>query len=284
MKAGKFPKRIEIELSNTCNLSCTYCPRRYLGDLRGFMDFGLFKKIIDEASAWPQTVIVLHRRGESLLHPDFVKICGYIQGKFREIQLATNATVLDASKSRAIIDALQFISFSIDVPERFDTTRVPARYAQVEKNIIDFLALNNGKIRTQVSMVRTAQTLPAELELFKELWKDKVSRVRIYEEHSIGGVFGSVRNPRCGRVPCVMPAYEMLVYQDGKVGRCNHDWNGEEMGDLTRSTVAEVWNNREYRGLRQQQETLVFTDKVCAGCNSWYGEIGNQGTGEVLEK
>lgn len=250
----------------------------------GFISQRLFIKIIDEISPFPDTILVLHRRGESLLHPKFTGLLGYVSGKMKEIQMATNATLLEPGKFKAIKEALTFISFSIDVPSVFDKTRNPAKYSLVENNILKFLEFNKGKVRTQVSMVRTTGTSEENVELFKKIWNGKVDRIRIYEEHSIDGVFGSIRNPRKERKPCVMPNYELLVYCDGKIGRCNHDWAGEPMGDVNLQTISEIWHNEKYAQLRQEHERLVFTDSLCAKCDSWYPEVGQQGTGEVVEK
>lgn len=284
MNVGKFPKRIEIELSSCCNLCCVYCPRKHLNHLGDFIDEEIFRKIVDEASAYMQTILVLHRRGESLLHPRFVECCAYVKGKFKEIQIATNATLLDDDKAQAIIDAIHFISFSIDVPEVFDKTRIPARYSDVEKRIMRFLELNNKKVRTQVSMVKTTNTPKENIELFKKIWMNKVDRIRIYEEHSIDGVFGSLKNHRKDRQPCVMPSYELLVFADGKIGRCNHDWNGKPIGDLKTQSIADIWSSDNYMCLRKQHISNKFTDEVCLRCDSWYAEVGNQGTGEVVER
>ena len=46
----QVPKRIEIELASACNLKCTYCPRHFVDDLKGFIDFSLYKRLIDEIS------------------------------------------------------------------------------------------------------------------------------------------------------------------------------------------------------------------------------------------
>jgi len=106
-----FPRRIELELASSCNLRCVYCPRHYLDDLKGFIDLNLFKRLIDEIASYPETILVLHRRGESLLHPDFLEICAYVKGKFANVQLATNATLLDEKMALAIINAIDFLSF-----------------------------------------------------------------------------------------------------------------------------------------------------------------------------
>jgi len=279
-----FPQRIEIELVSDCNLRCTYCPRHHLDGLNGYIDFNLFKKIIDEAASYKDRIIVLHRRGESLLHKNFIEICEYVKGKFKEIQIATNGTCLNDEKSSAIIDSLTFISFSIDVPEVYNKTRYPAQYKSVEEKILRFIELNKGTVKTQVSMVQTDETQTSHVEEFKSLWHDKVDRVRIYQEHSKDGQFGSLTSKRPERKPCVMPEYEMLIYCDGKAGRCNHDWNGDPMGDTNKNSLFEIWHSSKYNDLRNQHKTLTFTDNVCQKCDSWYPEIGIQGTGDTVGK
>ncbi|MBF0343323.1 MAG: radical SAM protein [Nitrospirae bacterium] len=279
-----FPKRLEIELSSKCNLHCVYCPRNYVENLNGYMELELFKKIIEETANYPQTVIVLHRRGESMLHPMFNEILYHVANKFEEVQMATNSTLLTQDKFEAIVKGLTFLSFSLDPPATYNKTRIPAKYDKVERNILNFLEFNKGRVRTQASMVKTDNVLEEDVLVFKEIWRDRVDRVRIYEEHSINGVFGAMQIPRKNRQPCVMPSYEILIYDNGHVGRCNHDWNGDPMGDLNHSTIREIWHNRKYEDLREQHQRLEFKDIVCKECDSWYPEIGIQGTGEVLEK
>jgi radical SAM protein with 4Fe4S-binding SPASM domain len=81
-----------------------------------------------------------------------------------------------------------------------------------------------------------------------------------------------------------MPFYEMLVYEDGIIGRCNHDWNGNPMGDVKQKQIKEIWHNQKYKDLRNQHRQLKLTDSVCLNCDSWYPEIGWQGIGEVVKK
>ncbi len=278
-----FPKRVEIELSNVCNLKCSYCPRRYIDNKGGFMDKMLFKKIIDEVSVYPETVIVLHRRGESMLHPAFNELLDYVAGKFKEVQLATNATLLEENMFTPIVKALSFISFSLAPELTFNVDRKPAKFKEVEAKILKFLSFNKGRVRTQASMVKTPKTPADQIKTFEYVWKNRVDRVRVYEEHSIDGIFGSIRNPRNSRMTCVMPFYELLIYDNGLVGRCNHDWNGEPMGDIRKNSIFKIWHSDRYKQLRLEQKSLNFKDPVCLSCDSWYPQIGNQGTGKVVD-
>jgi len=282
-KTPDFPKRLEVELVSDCNLKCTYCPRHYVNELTGYMDIDLYKRIIDEAEPHPDMIFVLHRRGESMMHPKFNEMLNYIAGKFKEVQMATNATMLNPSKFEAIVNGLDFLSFSLDTPDRFNQTRLPAKYDKVEAKILKFLEYNKGRVKTQASMVKTAETTDAMCIEFTEIWKDRVDRVRIYEEHSNDGNFGSLDNPRKIRKPCVMPIYEMLVYDNGVIARCNHDWDSDGMGDMRKNTLKEIWMSPKYVDLREQHLTQKLTDPVCSKCDSWYPEIGDQGTGEVIE-
>ncbi|MCJ8344557.1 SPASM domain-containing protein, partial [bacterium] len=150
-------------------------------------------------------------------------------------------------------------------------------------NILKFLEMNQGKVKTQVSMVETDDTPAQYVREFKEIWHGKVDRIRVYKEHSKEGVFGSIENPIRERKPCMMPQYEVLVYCDGNIGRCNHDWDGPPMGNVVNNTLLEVWTNKAYRDLRKEHMDLTFKDPVCSKCDSWYPVIGEQQTGEVVE-
>lgn len=282
-KLPVFLQRCEIELSSMCNLKCVYCPRKYVDGLAAFMEWRLFKKIIDELEPYPETILALHRRGESLLHPKISEFIDYIKGKFKTIQLATNGTLLDEKISQKLIRSISFISFSLDVPDVFDRTRTPANYAKTEKKILRFLAMNKGKVKTQVSMVRAPETDPESVKTFYKIWKQKVDRIRIYEEHSSDGKFGSLRLKRKNRSACTMPFYEMVVFSDGMVGRCNHDWNGTPLGTLNETTIQEIWHSPKYYNLRTQHQKLTITDSVCRDCDSWYPVTGRQMTGETYE-
>ena len=65
-----------IEPTNTCNLRCTFC---FVTDGMtrdgGFMDFDLFKKIIDDCTDLEH--LCMHNWGEPLLHKDIFRMIEY---------------------------------------------------------------------------------------------------------------------------------------------------------------------------------------------------------------
>jgi len=68
-----------IELTNHCNCQCKSCPQSIgLSRLKGYMDFNLFKKIVDEAWTISST-INLSFFGEPTLHPEFLRCLEYLR-------------------------------------------------------------------------------------------------------------------------------------------------------------------------------------------------------------
>lgn len=276
-----FPIRIEIEPTNKCNSYCSYCPRRFMKYKEGFMDISLYNKLIDEISVYPDRTLVLFRRGESLLHPELTRMLDYAKGKFSQIQLSTNASLMDRKFAQIIAASVTFVSFSLELPERYKRYR-QLDYDTVLKNIEYFLSLNR-KAQTQVSIVKTVDTNQEDIQRFKDQWLKKVDRVRIYEEHSKDGRFGSLNNSMRPRKPCLKPFNEMLIFWDGRVGRCNHDWGEEPLDSVVTKSIREVWHSLKYNYLRKQHLDLNISDEVCIKCDSWYEHIGSCVIGEVYE-
>lgn len=279
---GEFPNRIEIELTNECNSTCAYCPRRFMKYNIGYMEFPLFSRIIDEISSYPDRTIVLFRRGESLLHPKFLDILAYCKGKFKDIQLATNASHLNSDAAKAIADTVSFISFSLELPERYKKVR-KLEYTDVIKNVDYFLKINK-KAQTQVSVVATDDMSIVDIEKFKEAWVNRVDRVRIYEEHSKDGKFGSLAGEKKKRKACAKPFNDILIFWDGMTGRCNHDWGEEPLESVVDNSIRDVWLGERWNNLRGQHKRLKIYDKVCSKCDSWYDKIGICDVGYAYEK
>lgn len=291
----KFPKRITIELTNKCNLDCVFCPRRYMDSEINFMDKKLFCKIIDELEAYPETIIVPFFRGESLLHPEFDFFIEYMRKKADEfvIQLATNAVSLDAKKINTILDnKIDFLSFSLDTLDK-DIYR-KNRKGDLEKVMANInCLLKEKKSRNlslpvvQVSAVKTEETKEG-IEAFKNYWKDKADRVRIYEEHSKDGNLGSLsQSDNSAREVCRKVLEDMVIYNNGNVAICNHDWERKNfIGNLDRTSIAEVWNSDAYNNIRDMHRDNNFLEsEICQECGHWkmYTVDECQVIGEVVE-
>src|ERR1019366_4264639 len=104
-------KKVYIEISNVCNLQCTFCPE-VVRDKR-FMQPALFKKVVTAAAPLTDEVC-FHLMGEPLLHPEFdayVDFCGALGVR---VNLTTNGMLLCPERAKALLNpALVQINFSL---------------------------------------------------------------------------------------------------------------------------------------------------------------------------
>lgn len=283
LSPGLFPKRVTLELTNRCNLSCTFCPRQYMEKERGFMDTGLAKALLDEMAQHSPVAVVPFFRGESLLHPQWFEILEHAQAiGVGQIQFTTNASLLTPENGERILDlGLGFISFSLDTVDAklYNDNRRGADFTTTMENVKRFLKRRDERgVRTevQVSAVETAEHR-AGMDAFVSYWAAEADRVRIYVEHSSDGNPGSIDEPLPSfdkRLPCHKPFTDMVVYWNGQAACCNHDWtrlvDGVSLGDVAHAGLASVWGGKAYQQLRQEQLAGTLDGvSPCHGCDHW---------------
>lgn len=259
------------------------------------MSSELYHKIIDEMAEHPGITLVPFFRGESFLHPHFFEFLKYARQKgVGPIQLTSNATALTESNALKLLElGIDFVSFSLDSND--DETYREVRgfeLGKVRDNVERFLrlreAMNLDRPVVQVSAVETAAAR-RHIEDFISYWRNRVERVRIYTEHSQGGVYGRLDtgNPSLPRrLPCKKPVTEMVIYWDGQVALCNHDWSRKEfLGNVSRQSIQEVWRGAPYREVRaRHREGRCDEDPSCSGCDHWKVSYLPEGrVGRVIE-
>ena len=103
-----YPPYLQIEPSSICNYRCVFCfmTDKSLTDKRnghmGQMSLELFKKIIDAAENKVE-FISLASRGEPMACKDISKMLEYTVGKFLNLKINTNASLLNEEKIHAIL-------------------------------------------------------------------------------------------------------------------------------------------------------------------------------------
>lgn len=201
---------------------------------------------------------------------------------FGEIQFTTNASLLDEENAHRILDLeLPFISFSLDTVDEalYNSSRRGADFETTTRNVLEFLELaakRGSATEVQVSAVETEAHKPG-MQAFVDFWQPKVNRVRVYTEHSSDGNPGSLTEELPdfeARKPCFKPFNDMIVYWNGQVAVCNHDWtrmvNGTPLGDLNKDTIHTVWHSDAYTNLRRQHmEAALEGVRPCEKCDHW---------------
>jgi len=111
-------KKIYVEITNGCNLSCKMCYRNFWQDSIGFMPKKLFQKLIEQLTSF-KSLDIFHFGGigEPLVHPDFLEFIESAKKRY-QVHISTNGTLLNEKISEKIVNlGIEKIIFSLDSPE-----------------------------------------------------------------------------------------------------------------------------------------------------------------------
>ena len=277
-----WPSVILIENTNCCNAQCVMCPRETLTRKRGFMEFGLFEKIIREVSSASRTPVVhLHGFGEPLLDKSLperimlAKTCG-----IKHTYLVTNASLMFPETSRKIINAgldTMKISFYGTDEESYHATMRRLDFNVALHNTREFVRIRKQMKKRTPKLI--LQYLPreaneAKTEEFQSLWRslldrragDRLNRSAL---HNYGG--GRAYNRVGERIVsvCFYPWTALSVLWDGKAVTCCMDYNGVQgVGDLNSQSVMEIWNGPVLAAIRRNFGKLDYSGfPTCQSCD-----------------
>lgn len=286
MKKLSFPDRVTIELTNRCNVACTFCHRNCFNMQLGDMSEILYKKIIDEMAEHTPIKMVPFFRGESILHPQFVEFMRYAKSKnIGPIQLFSNGLAFDSNIAQEVIDSgVDFVSFSLDTLdyEVYKKSRLMGDLNTSMRNV-EYFGMLCKKEKEKGNKVPEVQVSSVDLEIYKskqkefiDYWKKYVDIVRIYEEHDENGQFvdETVRKQLAfisERKPCHKLYSDMIIYWDGRVALCNYDWNEtHNIGNVNETSMESIWNSEIYNEIRDAHENnTIKNEYICSKCEHW---------------
>jgi radical SAM protein with 4Fe4S-binding SPASM domain len=136
-------KRIYIEITNICNLSCEFCPKtkRQLS----FMNLASFEHILKEVQPYSD-YIYYHILGEPLLHPDLRQFLALSSTYNYKVNLTTNGTLISNQSDTLLAStALRQINFSL---HSFDANIHKLSFKDYMDNILNFI--DTARLNTNI--------------------------------------------------------------------------------------------------------------------------------------
>jgi radical SAM protein with 4Fe4S-binding SPASM domain len=266
--------RVNIELTNYCNLSCLWCAGS--GERKkGFMDFHTFKVTLDHLLSHKIIVreIHLYNVGESLLHPDFCKFVEFL-GKLQEkpkIVLVTNVTLLSDSIMDCIITSkgIDVIQFSVDggTKDTYEWLRRGAEWDRTLKKINCFLEKNNKSIKTGLITIDMGAH-------FSEEFKKIIGQVDFFDfrpPHDWTGQEGLKEfklkrtfNPH----PCWHIQNNLVILWNGDITVCCADLHGRGIfGNIHDKSIEELWKGDRLTIFRKLESGRKKEIDLCRECS-----------------
>lgn len=256
-KNNRF-KRIYIEITNACNLSCTFCQETKRP--AGFMSTKEFEYIIQEIKPYTDYVY-LHVKGEPLLHPDLEKILEICETNQIRINITTNGTLI--RKRLEVLTSNDVHQMNISMHSADDNSNI-----DLDKYIEDlFYSCNvlNEKTNTEISLrLWNTQDKP---NLFGQ------SNCRI-KEH----LYVNVRSPF--EWPDIQNAYtnengfcqglrtHLAILCDGTVVPCCLDGNGViELGNIFKTHLTDILSEKRSTDFINHFRNRKACEDLCIHCS-----------------
>ena len=179
------PRGLTLEITDICNLKCTYCPKsRGIGVKGGHMDWSVFVKAIDGAMRETKVdVFVLAGFGEPLLYPKLEEAIRYIKERnpAAKVCLTSNGTLLGAEVGHRLAEAgLTQITVSVNATsaEQYQRINSSNSYAKIVENTKEFLrAINeSGKDILVLIQVLGGVNDEAQIQKFRDFWAPHLGR------------------------------------------------------------------------------------------------------------
>ena len=183
-----FPPYLQLEPSSVCNFRCVFCyqvdksfSNKSNGHM-GHMSIGLFRDAIDQAEGNIE-FLSLASRGEPTLNPDFDAIMAYTSGKFLNLKMNTNASLLTEERCHSILQGgVKTLVISADAAKEplYSKLRVNGSLDKTIRNVERFQNIRESQypmseIITRVSGVKVSES--QNLDEMDSFWGGLVDQV-----------------------------------------------------------------------------------------------------------
>lgn len=256
-----------LELTNRCNLKCTFCPTAdgRMTRPKVTMEKALFRSALDGAGRLE--FALLFQWGEPLLHPDFATLAREASRRGVRTLLTTNATLLDDRRIAALLGAgVDRVTVSVDGDARtHEAVRgVPLRRTEdAVRRLVAARDASGSTTAVDVSMVVAPET-EAGVDDFRARFAGVADRVQ-----TIPLLVRGERRTRC-REPW---RGGLVVLADGRCTVCCVDHDGTlAVGDARTDRLEDLWNGPRMQALRRAHVTGDLPP-VCAACAEYPSDV-----------
>ncbi len=277
-------KKVYIEISNICNLQCTFCPE--VDREKRFMESALFKKAVMAVAPLTEEVC-FHLMGEPLLHPEFDAYLNFCDTLGIRVNLTTNGILLNPERMNVLMSpALSQINFSLqsfesNFPETDNSTYLQKIFDFTERALqerselyINYRLWNQGTEGSQASndliVEKIKQALHADFNNFSDVrWKKSVKiKGHVYLHFDSRFEWPHPGQPlRSTRGFCYGLSSHIGILADGTVVPCCLDKEGVlSLGNCGSQNIEDIIQNQRAQSIQEGFMKGILIEDLCQKC------------------
>jgi len=270
-----FPRLMNVELSNVCNHSCTFCAYSVMERTKGNIDVENLERWLAEAYELGVREVGLHSGAEPFASPHLEHFTAYCkQLGFEYVYISTNASLATPERMKKVIDAgMDSIKFSINAGDR-ETYRQIHGQDHFDRVIahLKFASEYRGERKKPymaISFVETTENIRT-LERLKELTAGFVDEYLSFKPTNQNGQMSGVGDgpPKQARLDvCTVPFNKIHISMEGFLRLCCNDYeNLLALEDLNKVSLKEAVYSERFKQARRRHLDDDLEGMLCHNC------------------
>ena len=259
MQPKRF-KKIYIEITNICNLSCPFCMPD--GRKKEYMSMENFKQIIRKIKLYT-SYIYLHVKGEPLLHPAINEMIEYAVNEGLQVNLTTNGTKIENLKSKKI----RQLNYSMQSSNQVD---------QIQQTIQKMREYIEGTA-IYLSLRMWSSAIKDDIEIINMLKQEFNKEVLLNKKELAPNIFLSVEEEFTWpdlegqqeeeRGYCYGLLEHIAILVDGSVVPCCLDHKGQVvLGNILKQEMEEILQSDRTKQMIEGFRNRKVTEALCKKC------------------
>ena len=264
-------KKIYLEITNICNLSCSFCHKTKRK--QKFMTEEEFK-LLSKKISYHTKYLYFHLMGEPLLHPNFGRFLHIATEDGFKITVATNGFLIKKRENELLDTPPYKITFSL---HSYEANKTDISLSEYLYNIINFckkaekkgticvlrLWNNEGENLLNEEILNTLQ----EEFTFRENRKGFTLSDKIYLEFADKFIWPDKEAPTQNVTFCMGLRDHIGVLCDGSVVPCCLDADGEiTLGNLFTEELEDIINKPRSRAIYKGFSERYSVENLCSLC------------------
>lgn len=264
-KIAKF-KRIYIEITNVCNLNCSFCSKSSKSNRE--MTFEEFKEVLSKINNYTD-YIYLHVKGEPLTHHNLDKILDITKEYNKKVCITTNGVFLkDKLPILKKYDNIYQINISLhsENNKKNYLEDIISSVNEISSYIsYRFWTLDNNKMDN-----KTKEYIKVLKEVYnkEEIYDGIKLKDKVYLSLDNKFIWPSINSDYYNeRGTCLGAKTQLAILSDGTVSICCLDSEGvSNLGNIYLSTMEDILGSDKYQNiLKGFNDHKVYLD-ICKHC------------------
>ena len=265
--------RIYVEITNYCNLSCSFCSK----DTREKREMTVseFRMVISKIKDYTEN-IYLHVKGEPLLHSNLDEILSICDENKVNLKITTNGTLLAKRKDILLKHNIKQISISLHCENNFpnyfedvfNTSDELSKKTTIVYRIWTLPTLDLDKFSTKI-VDKIINYYKLDLDIIDKIKHEKATKIaeNIYLDKNYEFNWPKISNKKSDIGTCLGTKDHIGILSDGNVTPCCLDSDGViRLGNIFESDLEDIINGDLFKKINNGFNNRRLVCDLCRSC------------------